>query len=350
MRAFARPGPRAIPAALACLVALSSASQAQGPAATKTAAPAPDLGQVLGTVNGESITRGELINFLNRYQLPAGNEEQVYRDAMDTLINTRLVNQFLARQNRPISEQKVNDAVAALEKELKDNGSTLADQLKRTNMTIDDVRKEYASRIRWIDYLNDRATDAELKSFEASHKDLFNGSQVKASHILIKVDPKASAEEKEKAREKLLGIKRDIESGKTTFAEAANKYSEDPGNAEGAGGDLGYFGLNSPIIEEFARAAFALKKGTISEPIETPYGLHLILVTDRKEGAPFDFEQNKLLVKQFYAADLQKNVLSSERKKAEAAGKIVIKPMPADLFPPAPAPTTPATAKPEAKK
>ena len=56
-------------------------------------------------------------------------------------------------------------------------------------------------------------------------------------------------------------------------------------------------------------------------------------MTDRKEGTPIDFEQNKPLVKQLYAADLQKNLLAAERKKA----KIDIKPMPADLFPPAPA-------------
>ena len=83
--------------------------------------------------------------------------------------------------------------------------------------------------------------------------------------------------------------------------------------------------------------------------------MHLIQVTDRKEGNLFDFEQNKPLVKQVYAADLQKNVLSAERKKAETAGAIVIKPMPADLFPPGaavppPATAPPGTAKPEVKK
>lgn len=353
MRAIARSGLLA----LTCLaaIAVDIGARAQTPPATKpsggpSATPAADLNQVLGTVNGEAITRRDLLKFLSSYQIPSGNEEQVYRDAMDTLINTRLVNQFLARQNRKVSEQKVNEAVANLEKEMKENGSSLAAKLEQSNMTLDDVRNEFASRIRWVDFLNDKATDAELKAFAESHRDLFNGTQVRVSHILLKVDPKASPADKEKVREKLLGIKRDIESNKITLAEAANKYSEDPGNAEGAGGDIGYFGLNSAIIEEFAKPAFALKKGTLSDPVETPYGFHLIQVTDRKEGSPFDFEQNKLLVKQVYAADLQKNVLSSERKKAEAAGKLVIKPMPADLFPPAPVSTPPATTQPDARK
>ena len=60
-----------------------------------------------------------------------------------------------------------------------------------------------------------------------------------------------------------------------TFAQAANKYSEDPANSEGAGGDIGYFTLTSGVVEEFADAAFKLKKGEISDPVETVYGKHL---------------------------------------------------------------------------
>src|SRR5215213_1050698 len=97
-------------------------------------------------------------------------------------------------------------------------------------------------------------------------------------------------------RQKLAGIKSDVESKKYTFAKAANKYSEDPANSESGGGDIGYFGLNSGIVEEFGKAAFALKPGQISDPIETPYGFHLIMVTDRQDRPKIDFEQNKPLI------------------------------------------------------
>jgi len=354
MRAIARSGLLALSAA-ACAVAPLGWARAQAPAAGKAAggqgqppaaAPAARpaiLNQVLATVNGEKITRGELINFLSRYQIPAGDEATAYRDAVETLINTRLINQYLVRQRIPVTEEKVDQAIDVLKTQLSQEGSDLATEILRSGLSMDDVRKEYANRIRWVEFLNARATDAELKKFAASHKDLFNGTQVKASHILLKVDPQATPANKEKVRQKLLGIKKDIEGGKIAFAEAANKYSEDPANAEGAGGDVGYFGLASGFIEEFANAAFALKKGSISDPVETPYGFHLIQVTDRKEGAPYDFEKIKPHVKQAFAAELQKQVLVAQRKDA----KIDIKPMPADLFPPAPAPTpAPAPANP----
>lgn len=332
------------------LATIASLARAQAPAAKNAPPPiskevaAKVLDQVLATVNGEPITRGEVINFLRNYPIPAGDETQIYKDVIDSLANTHLINQFLDRQKIPAPEAKVNDAIASLEKELKQNSSDLASELVRTNMSMADVRKMYADRIRWVEYLNQKATDAELKRFADSHKDLFSGTQVKASHILLKVDPKATPEEKEKIRQKLAGIKQDIDRNKFSFAEAANKFTEDPTNVEGAGGDIGYFALNSGIIEEFANAAFAMKKGSISDPVETPYGWHIIQVTDRKEGKELDFEQNKPLVKQMYAADLQKSLLTAERK----AAKIDVKPMPTDLFPPAPtqAPAAaPATTK-----
>lgn len=326
-------------------------TKAAAPPAGKTAAPVqaparpPGLNQVVATVNGEKVTKGEIINLLSRYQLPPDSEEQIYHDAVDTIINTKLIGQALNRLKINVSEERIDDAVATLEKQLKADGRDLASALLESNTSVDDVRKEYANRIRWVDFVKSRGTDAELKKFVAAHKDLLSGTQVRTSHILLKVAPDAKPAEKEKVREKLLQIKRDIEQNKMTFAEAANKYSEDPANTGGAGGDIGYFGLNTGIVEEFANAAFALKKGSISDPVETVHGLHLIQVTDRKEGAPIDFEAKKPFITQMYAAELQKQILEDERKKA----KIEIKPMPADLFPPAPAPAAaPGTTKPAA--
>ena len=133
----------------------------------------------------------------------------------------------------------------------------------------------------------------------AENKDVFNRTQVQASHIVLRVEPDAPAAEKEKAKQKLLAIKQEIDSGKITFADAANKYSEDDGNKSSPrGGDLGYFVRRGQFNEQFTAAAFALKKGSISDPVETPFGYHLILVTDRKEGTPIDFEQNKLLIRE----------------------------------------------------
>ncbi len=314
------------------------ARQSAAPATGKAAATAParpsNPTRVLATVNREPITKADFLDLIMRYQIPPGNEQQVYTDGIETLINTRLINQFLARQQLQVSESKLDADIEQLKKDLKEDGRDLATALIESGKTIDDVKKELAARQRWIEYVKEKGTDDELKKFVASNKDLFNGTQVRASHIMLKLDPKGAPADEEKVKQRLLQIKHDIESNKYTFAEAANKFTEDPTHTEGDGGDIGYFGKNTGIIEEFADAAFAMKKGQISDPIRTIHGYHLIQVTDRKEGRALDFESKKNFALQMYAMNLQKNILTAARKEA----KVEIKPMPPDLFPPAPAP------------
>src|SRR5262249_52179225 len=153
---------------------------------------------------------------------------------------------------------------------------------KEMGLTPEEYRNRIAQRLQWRAFITNKMTDAELKAYVARNPDLFSGTQVRASHILLKVDPKAPTAEKEAVRQKLLAIKQEIESGKISFADAANKYSEDDGNVETkSGGDLGFFARRGQFIEPFTAAAFALKdkKGAVSDPIETEYGYHLIQVT-----------------------------------------------------------------------
>ncbi|OJW18698.1 MAG: hypothetical protein BGO49_23530 [Planctomycetales bacterium 71-10] len=357
---------------LASLVAASAAfgwslaagrAVAQAPAAQpKAAAPAgPTVSnpeEVVATVdaNGatEKVVKGEVFNVITRYPIPPTEDrEQVYRDAVDTLVNTKLVTQFLARQNIAVKPEQVQEEIGKLEQGLKAEGKDLATSLLENGFSLDEIKKEIGDRLRWIEFVKSKATDAELKKFLAAHNDLFSGTQVRASHILLKTEPNATDADKKKVRGQLLAVKKLVDDGKLTFAQAANKYSQDPANEGKAGGDLDYFNLNSGFIPEFTDVAFKLKKGSISEPVETPYGYHLIQVTDRKEGQPVDFEKAKPYITSAYAADLQRILLTEARKSA----KIDVKPMPKDLFPnlpaqapeAAPAPAPKAEAKGAAK-
>jgi len=308
------------------------------------------LNDVVATVtnNGhaDKVTKGEVLGFINRYPIPpTENRETIYRDAIDSLVNTKLLTQFLTRQKVPVTAEKVDQEIEKLTKQLQTEGQDLASALLANGISMDDLRKTIEERIRWVEYSRSKATDAALRKFVADNRDLFSNTQVRASHILLKLEPDASETDKEKAKQKLLGIKNDIEQNKISFAAAANKYSEDPANEGGAGGDLDYFTLTSGYVEEFTDVAFKLKKGGISGPVETPFGVHLIQVTDRKEGKPIDFEQNKPLILQAFQGDLQRLIVTAERK----AAKVEVKPMPKDLFP-SETPATPDAAPAPAEK
>jgi peptidyl-prolyl cis-trans isomerase C len=304
----------------------------------------PGFNDVVATITlgnqTDKVTKGQLINLLSRYPITDQNRETLYHDGIDNLVNSKLLIMYLARQKVPVTPEKIDEEIERFKQQLKAEGQDLATALLQSGTSMDEVRKQIEERIRWQEFLRSKATDATLRKYVADNRDMFRGTQIRASHILLKTEPDASAADKAKVKQKLAGIKTEIERGTITFAAAANKYSEDPANAGGAGGDLDYFSLNTGLIEEFTDVAFTLKKGMISDPVETPFGYHLIQVTDRKEGKDPDFEQNKPYIINQYAVELQKEVVTAEKKTA----KVDIKPMPKDLFPQeAPlAPTVPA--------
>ena len=97
----------------------------------------PGQNDVLATVVdgnlSEAVTKGELIRFLARYQLPEDEDRQeVYSGAMERLINTKLLTMFLARQKIPVSAEKVDEQIERLKQDLKKDGQDLGIASSRT--------------------------------------------------------------------------------------------------------------------------------------------------------------------------------------------------------------------------
>jgi peptidyl-prolyl cis-trans isomerase SurA len=99
--------------------------------------------------------------------------------------------------------------------------------------------------------------------------------QTRARHILIKVNEVVSADE---ARRKLVGLKERLDNG-GDFAELARLYSNDLSAAKG--GDLGWL-YQGDTVPDFERGMDALKINQVSEPIQSPFGFHLIQVQERR--------------------------------------------------------------------
>ena len=105
---------------------------------------------------------------------------------------------------------------------------------------------------------------------------------VKASHILISVDEKATVKIEKIAYENALAIRSEIIAGKISFSDAAKKNSDDK-SALNNGGNLSYF-TAFMMVYNFETAAYSTKIGEISMPIKTKYGYHIIKVTDKREA------------------------------------------------------------------
>ena len=117
------------------------------------------------------------------------------------------------------------------------------------------------------------------KRYEELKPELGSAEQRRVRHILVRVAEDAPPETVEQARTKAAALRARLVAG-GDFAALAKAESADPGSAE-QGGDLGFIDRGS-MTAAFDEAAFALAKNTLSEPVRTPFGFHLLEVTDIK--------------------------------------------------------------------
>jgi peptidyl-prolyl cis-trans isomerase C len=302
-------------AILGCATADVTA-QATPPASTPPAAKAAKPAAV---VNGEEITMAEVEAVLKRQPpqptaMPEKMQIAVRREALAMLIDEMLLHQFLRKNCQPVSKADVDKKMAELSEALKAKGKTLDDFYKDTQETPEELRTSVGYQLQWAAFSNARATDQALEKCYTENKDFFDGIMVEASHIVLRVSPGAPANEVAAARERLHKLRQDILDKKIDFAEAAKKYSE----CESAprGGEIGCISRKG-IDEAFAKAAFALPVGQVSDVVQSGFGLHLIKVTDRKPGKPSDFAGAKDKVRLLFMGELDDSILQQMRSTAK---------------------------------
>jgi parvulin-like peptidyl-prolyl isomerase len=147
-------------------------------------------------------------------------------------------------------------------------------------------------------------TEENLKLYyKARPYEFISPDTIRARHILVKVSPNASEEEKEGARLKAAEILQRLKGGED-FAELAASDSEDAGT-KNRGGDLGSL-PKTRLDPEFAKAAFALNPGELSDPVLTRFGYHIILLEEKKAGVMEPFEAVRERVEKKVRDDMSK--------------------------------------------
>ncbi len=133
-----------------------------------------------------------------------------------------------------------------------------------------------------------KATDHEINNYYEDNLAKFKEEkQVKARHILFKLDRETSDEDEKKVKEKALEVLEKAKGGED-FTELAKAHSEGP-TAE-KGGGLGFF-PKGQMVKAFEETAFNLKKGDISDLVKTEFGYHIIKVEDIKEAKTKSLEE-----------------------------------------------------------
>ncbi|MFZ5941613.1 MAG: peptidylprolyl isomerase [Bacteroidota bacterium] len=197
---------------------------------------------VLMTIGNKDITLGEFERIYHKNNNENSLTQQTPEEYLDLFINFKL---------------KVMEAEAR-------GMDTTKSFLKEYNGYADQLAKPY---------LSDDETKNKLltEAYERSLK------EINASHILLRLDEKASPEDTLAMYEKIMKIRQRILNGEA-FDAVAREVSEDP-SAKSNGGDLGYFTVFS-MVYPFETAAYTTPVGAVSLPVRTRYGYHILQVHD----------------------------------------------------------------------
>jgi len=294
------------------------------------------------TVNGKEITEVAVQRALK--PVAKENRDKARPEVINFLVDNALVDQYLELLKIAVEPNEVEVQFATFKKEIVDAKQDYAKILEKMEITEAELKAEILNQLRWEKFLAQQATDEKLKKLFESSPEIFDGSMVRARHILI--TPESNDEKgKAAALKKIQEIKSAVDSAIVTatakvpadadsltrqkqlnkiaddaFSAAAREHSSCPSKRDG--GDLGEFPRMGMMVEPFSKAAFALKPYQVSEPVATPFGYHLIMVTNKKVGEPVKFDMIKGAVSEVYGARLREAII--EKMKADANTKIEV--------------------------
>ncbi|HEX8698057.1 MAG TPA: peptidylprolyl isomerase, partial [Myxococcaceae bacterium] len=166
-----------------------------------------------------------------------------------------------------------------------------------------------------------KAHEKEISDYYENNRIIYKQPErVKARQILVKVAEGATADQKEAAKARANLLRRDVAEGGKDFAAVAKESSEDPGT-KANGGDLGWVERKS-LEPAVADAVFALQANTVSEPIESKLGYHVVKVEQKDPGSDKKLEDvaNEIATT-LYKRDQAKAVAKAEAEKALASVK-----------------------------
>lgn len=289
------------------------------------------------TVNGDSITRAQ---YEKAFDAVANNSmfSQMGIDLkkdpnsfLHLMLKDRVINELIVKKliDQEINKRHIKVSKEDMDKQLKSIIDKVGSKekfnqlLKENGVSTAQFKKDLSDEVKIQKLVDTLSTvsisDKDAMKFYKENADKFkNPDKVRASHILVSANSeelkaKISAGEGKNMTEEQLNaeVKKQMNAQKAKaqkllaevkknpkeFAKIAKENSDDTQSAK-QGGDLGFFGKEE-MVEPFSKAAFAMKPNTISEVIETPYGYHIIMVTDRQKAGVEPFDKVKDDIKDF---------------------------------------------------
>jgi peptidyl-prolyl cis-trans isomerase C len=329
-------GAQAKPAATAAATSGGTAPQGPGlagPPAPKTKPVPAVLPPICAHVNGEDVKKDDLELAVHNMELQAGRplpaeqRDEVYRGMLDQMIAFRLLKQETQRRQVTATDAELDQAMKQVRSQFPTDAA-FQDALKAQKITLDELRKETRSNLLISKMLDQEITPqltvkpSEVSAFYEKNPDKFQQPEtIRASHVLIAVPQNADATTRQKAREKAEDVLKQAKAG-ADFAKLAQTYSNDA--SKNRGGDLGYF-PKGQMVPTFDAAAFALQQpGQLSGVVESPFGYHVIKLTDRKPAHTVPFGEVSSRIEQFLQQEMRSTKTREFVEGLKAKGKVEV--------------------------
>jgi len=256
--------------------------------ATTPAAEKKDSNEVVLTVNGKKLTRGEVDADVEKVIASYGDrmpKEQL--PAIKPRIAAQLAQQFMVEE--VLVKMATELGYKAEDSDIEARKSDLLKQTARSGdpaKTVDEVlakhplgkeraNKELVNGVLIEKMIKGEVYDKDTTDYKPKAKEILD--RITAENAKVYAD--ADAQTKIAELKKTLDDTPEADKA-AKFAELAKAHSGCPSGANG--GDLGEFG-HGQMVKEFDEAAFALEVGKISDPVKTSFGYHLILTTEKKD-------------------------------------------------------------------
>lgn len=250
------------------------------------AGPATAEPPIAANVGGEPVYVAEADDLIARTrtarQSKAEAPPELRAEALEQAIHRRLVAQLLNKQGYAVSKGDADGLIDDLKRRLESQDLSLDDFLQRHSYSPAILRRQLAWDLMWGRYLENELTDAALEQYFQAHRRDYDGTELRVSHILFRVEDAADKDAVAEADRQATQVRQQIIAGNLSFADAATKYSSGPSRRHG--GDLGFMPRYDRMTETFSRAAFQLQPDELSGPVTDQFGVHLILCTAEKPG------------------------------------------------------------------
>jgi parvulin-like peptidyl-prolyl isomerase len=225
----------------------------------------------------------------------------IRKEVLESMIRRELLYQAARKSGIKPDENAINKDISSLKQQF--SGETeyknelsrrgINEEVLRARMIRNSLVQKYVDK-EFTDKVN--VTDKEIQDYYQKNIDLFKQPfQTRVSQIFIQSDPKGGDSRKKELRGKAEKILKNLKDDQD-FADLAREYSDGP--TKNKGGDLGYL-RKGQLEKQFESKIFALKKGEITDVIETEYGFHIFKVTDIKPETILAYENVKEKVKKF---------------------------------------------------